>query len=83
LAGVGVKEVLNEEGHGLDVDTTLLQAGEIYATGGEPVPNVEPFIEDAVRQVVMAIPHQGRVVKGVGPLGLVSGPALVTTAREQ
>jgi hypothetical protein len=63
LPGLTVEEVLDEEGHGLDVHPSFFHAGKIHVPRRETVPDIQPLKEDPVSQVVVAIPDQGLLVE--------------------
>ena len=67
-----VEEVLDEEGDGLNIHTALLGTRKVHVSGWEAVADVQPFVENPVGQVVVAIPDQSFVVEGGG--GCIEGP---------
>jgi hypothetical protein len=77
---MGVEEVLDEKGDGLDVHTSLLQSGEVHVAGREALADVETLEQDPIGQIVVAIPDQGVSMERVGPIIPFIGRG---TGREQ
>jgi hypothetical protein len=67
LSGHSVEEILDIESHCLNVYFSLLQTRNVNMTGRKAVADIQIFVANAIREVIVPIPHN-RIAMEAGDL---------------